>query len=407
MKRRQFLSSGTVAATTLSTAAAPSLASAAPKPARMKLGAVLMGGGPREGFRPGGPGGPGGAGRPGGEGGARPQEAGPGQGRGPRGPRDPEAAFKALGRWGIKNVVSRAQIADGRLYATVEELKRLTDMADKYGVRVDILDPPFLASTHIDREQHPAIMLGQSPDRDRDIEQIHTMIRNCATAGIPCIKYNMSILGVVRTGRTPGRGDTSYSTYKAKDLDPQAPLTRAGVVDADRYWERISYFLERVIPVANEYKIRMACHPNDSPLPPKGYQGVDAVLGTVEGLKKFIALRESPYHGLNFCQGSVAEMLANPGKEIHDVIRYFGNRKKIFNVHFRNIKGNREGFMEVAPDEGDVNMFQAMRTYKEVGYEYMLHPDHAVASASETGGEYTAFVYGYIRALIQAVDQLG
>ena len=125
--------------------------------------------------------------------------------------------FRSLGRWGIKNVVAGAQIADGRLYATVDELKRLTDIADKYGIAVDVLNPPFLPSSHIDRERHPAIMLGQSPERDRDIEQIQTMIKNCAAAKIPCIKYNMSILGVLRTGRTPGRGDSSYNTYKLKD----------------------------------------------------------------------------------------------------------------------------------------------------------------------------------------------
>jgi mannonate dehydratase len=318
-----------------------------------------------------------------------------------------EAGFRALGRWGIKNVVAGAQIADGRLYATVDELKRLTDLADKYGIAVDILTPPFLPSSHIDRERHPAIMLGQSPERDRDIEQIQTMIKNCAAAKIPCIKYNMSILGVLRTGRTPGRGDSSYNTYKLQDAHPNPPVTRAGVVDADRYWERITYFLERVIPVANEYKVRMACHPNDSPVPPEGYQGVVAVLGTVEGLKKFVSIKESPYHGLNFCQGTVSEMLRDPGKEIYDVIRWFGSRKKIFNVHFRNILGHRDDFMEVAPDEGSVDMFKAMQTYKEVEYPYVVHPDHVVSSPSETGDEYTAFVYGYIRALIQAVDRQG
>ena len=319
----------------------------------------------------------------------------------------PKQGFRSLGRWGIKNVVATAQIADGRLYATVDELKRLTDIADKYGMTVDVLNPPFLPSSHIDRERHPAIMLGQSPERDRDIEQIQTMIKNCAAAKIPCIKYNMSILGVLRTGRTPGRGDTTYNTYKLKDAHPEPPLTRAGVVDADRYWERITYFLERVIPVATEYKVRMACHPNDSPVPPEGYQGVVAVLGTVDGLKKFVSIKESPYHGLNFCQGTVSEMLRDPGKEIYDVIRWFGSRKKIFNVHFRNILGHRDEFMEVAPDEGSVDMFKAMQAYKEVEYPYMVHPDHVVASPSDTGGEYTAFVYGYIRALIQAVDREG
>jgi mannonate dehydratase len=400
MNRRTFLTSGTLAAAV--SAANPTTTTAAtPKRALMKPGATA---GPGEG---------GGGGRGRGEGSqdaAPPAEGAAARGgrRGAAGqPRDPEAAFRSLGRWGIKNVVATAQIADGRLYATVDELKRLTDIADKYGITVDVLNPPFLPSSHIDRERHPAIMLAQSPDRDRDIEQIQTMIKNCAAAKIPCIKYNMSILGVLRTGRTPGRGDTSYNTYKLKDAHPEPALTRAGVVDADRYWERITYFLERIIPVATEYKVRMACHPNDSPVPPEGYQGVVAVLGTVDGLKKFVSIKESPYHGLNFCQGTVSEMLRDPGKEIYDVIRWFGSRKKIFNVHFRNILGHRDEFMEVAPDEGSVDMFKAMQTYKEVGYPYMVHPDHIVNSPSDTGGEYTAFVYGYIRALIQAVDREG
>jgi len=403
MNRRQFVTSGVLAGAVAATDAVPA-AAATPKRALMKLGATAGGGGGEEG------GGGRGEGRRGAaavEGAAPAEGAGRGGRRGGGQPRDPEQAFRSLGRFGIKNVVATAQIADGRLYATVEELKKLTEMADKHGISVDVLNPPFLPSSHIDRERHPAIMLGQSPDRDRDIEQIQTMIQNCAAAKIPCIKYNMSILGVLRTGRTPGRGDTSYSTYKLKDAHAEPPLTRAGVVDADRYWERITYFLERVIPVANEYKVRMACHPNDSPVPPEGYQGVVAVLGTVEGLKKFVSIKESPYHGLNFCQGTVSEMLQDPGKEIYDVIRWFGSRKKIFNVHFRNIRGRRDDFMEVAPDEGSVDMFKAMQTYKEVGYPYMVHPDHNVSSPSDSGGEYTAFVYGYIRALIQAVDAAG
>jgi mannonate dehydratase len=394
--RRSFISSGTIAAAGSAANLSTASAAAKPKRAMMKLGATVMGGGFGEGGRrdfSNGPGGP-----PAGDPARRARAAG-------GAPRDPEQGFKSLGRWGIKNVVATAQIADGRLYATVDELKKLTDIADKYGMTVDILNPPFLPSSHIDRERHPAIMLGQSPERDRDIEQIQTMIKNCATAKIPCIKYNMSILGVLRTERVPGRGDTSYSAFKLKDAKADPPLTRAGVVDADRYWERITYFLDRVIPVANEYKVRMACHPNDSPVPPEGYQGVVCVLATVAGLKKFVAIQESPYHGLNFCQGSVSEMLLDPGKEIYDVIRWFGSRKKIFNVHFRNIRGNREEYMEVAPDEGAVDMYRAMATYKEVDYPYMVHPDHTVYSPSETGGEYTAFVYGYIRALIQSVDR--
>ena len=99
-------------------------------------------------------------------------------------------------------------------------------------------------------------------------------------------------------------------------------------------------------------------------------------MGNFEGLKRFIEISPSPYHGLNFCQGTVCESLENPGTEIFDIIRYFGERDKIFNVHFRNIKGNFCDFYETFPDEGDIDFLEAIKIYKEVGYEYMLMPDH-------------------------------
>ena len=364
MNRRQFVSSSSAAAVALTAGLPASNASAAPsKPILMKLGC---------------------------------QSA----------PTN-ETHLKYLARYGVRNIVGYPQIADGRVYATVDELKRMRDLAESNGISIDCVAPPILASSHIDREKHPAIMLAQSPERDRDIESIQTLIKNCAATGLPSIKYNMSILGVLRTGRTPGRGDATYSTWRLKDAHPDPPLTRAGHVDADMFWERITYFLDRVIPVANEYKIRMACHPQDPGVPPEGYQGVDRVLGTVDGLKKFITIQESPYHGLNFCQGTVSEMLTDPGTQIYNVIRYFGSRQKIFNVHFRNIRGHRNDFQEVYPDEGDVDFVKAIQVYREVGYPYMLMPDHVPVAPNDPHGlQSFAFCYGYIRALIQAADRL-
>jgi len=315
--------------------------------------------------------------------------------------------LKSLVNYSVTNVGGPPVIADkDRLYATVEELEKARDTCTKNGLTYDLVTPPILASSHIDREKHPAIMLAQSPERDRDIDAFNTYIKNCAAAGIPAIKYNMSILGVLRSGRAPGRGNSTYAQWDLSQAHPEAPLTRAGHVDADMFWERITYFLDRTVPVANQYKVRMACHPQDPGVPPEGYQGVDRVLGTVDGLKRFINIQESPYHGLNFCQGTVSEMLRNPGEEIFDVIRYFGSRNKIFNVHFRNIRGHRNNFMEVYPDEGSVDFVKAIQVYKEVGYSHSLMPDHAVQSPNDTGGDKSfIFCFGYIRALIQAVNE--
>jgi len=306
-----------------------------------------------------------------------------------------DAHLKFLARYGVRNICGYPEIAAGRIYATVDELKRMKELAQSNGIAVDCVGPPILESSYIDNEKHPAIML----------EDFQKMIRNCAEAGLPAIKYNMSILGVLRTGRVPGRGDATYSQWKLAEAHPKTPLTKAGHVDAERFWERITYFLDRVVPVANECKVRLACHPQDPGVPPEGYQGVDRVLGTVDGLKHFITIRESPYHGLNFCQGTVSEMLADPGREIFDVIRYFGTRGKIFNVHFRNIRGHRNDFVEVYPDEGDVHMVKAIRVYQEVKYPYLLMPDHVPQAASDPAGlQSFAFCYGYIRGLMQSLE---
>jgi mannonate dehydratase len=317
---------------------------------------------------------------------------------------DDHFAFQA--RYGVTHVAARAKAGEGRLYANADEVKALREMVERHKMTLAILDPLLLPSSHIDREPHGGIMLASSPEREREVEAFQNQIRACAAAGVPCIKYNMSLLGVLRSGLTPGRGDAQFGSWDAASAKPATPLTRAGVVNPDAFWERITWFLDHVVPVANEYKVRIACHPQDPGTPPEGYQGIHRVLGTIDGLKRFITIRESAYHGLNFCQGTVSENLERPAEQIFDVIRYFGSRKKIFNVHFRNIVGGRGHFREAFPDEGDVDMFRALLTYAEVGYDGMLMPDHVpiIPGHPEAEGESFAFAYGHIRGLMQAAE---
>ena len=307
-------------------------------------------------------------------------------------------------RHGVNNICGYPPNPGERGYWTVEDLQKTRDRCEEHDISLDIVALPFLSSSHIDREKRGAIMLGE-PERDRDIEHIQKMIANCAKAGIPAVKYNMSLLGVLRTERTPGRGGVTYSTWKAAEAVADPPLTRAGEISDDIIWERISYFLERIIPVCEEYKVRAACHPHDPGTQPGGFQGLNRVLGTVEGLKKFVSIAENPYHGLNLCLGCVGEMCEDPAKETPQVIRDLGAQKKIFNIHFRNIRGKRGDFQEVYPDEGDMDMMELARALRDVGYEYMVMPDHVPVHAEDPGGyQGFAFSYGYIKALIQVLE---
>ncbi len=317
---------------------------------------------------------------------------------------DSDTILRACAAFGVNNICGSLPSRRMDEAWSVDSLSKLKERVGSYGISLDMVPLP-MSSLEISKAEMPAIFLGQSPERDRNIDDICEMIRNCARAGIFQVKYNFTIIGIPRTGSAPGRGGSRYSEFVFERAKPDPPLTIAGPVDADTYWERITYFLERVVPVAEEYKVRMGCHPQDPGVPRgTGWRGVDAVLGSPDGLKRFASIKESPYQGLNFCQGTVSEQLQNPGEEIFDVIRYFGSRKKIFSVHFRNIEGGFLNFRETFIDNGSVDMLKAMRVYREVGYDGMMMPDHVPQIPGIESAQGFAFAFGYIKALIAAVS---
>ena len=256
-----------------------------------------------------------------------------------------------------------------------------------------------------------SIPLAQEPQRDEDLDEVCRWIENAGRAGLRGLNYNFCVLEHQRTEATFGRGGSRYSTFDLSKYDNES-LSEAGVVSRDESFERAQYFLERVIPVAEQYKVQMASHLDDPPAPV--LRGVERWNWPVmDGLKRFSELVDSPYHGFNFCCGVASEGLENPGDELYDIVRYFGERKKIFNVHFRNIRGGLHDFQEVWPDEGDVDMHQVAEVLHETGYPYMLMPDHAPNHPDDKPPEGVsgrvshawAFQFGYIAAMIQVVSK--
>lgn len=288
---------------------------------------------------------------------------------------------------------------------TVDDIARHRDKLAGFGLSLEMVQLP-LSSRPIENSQSPDILLA-GPDRDRQIDSICRLIERLAEAGIPAAKYNLNIIGIPRTPAEEGRGGSLNAAFRWEKAEQDAPLGAAGELDAEENWERIDYFLRAVVPVAESARVRLACHPHD-PYTPPGYKGVTRVLGTVDGLKRFVSMHDSPWHGLNFCQGTVGEMLDDPATEIFDVIRWFGERDKIFNVHFRNIRGRRLSFVETFPDEGDMDMWRSIRLYSELGYRHMVMPDHVptVAGADPQNTAF-GFVYGYIAAQLELLRRDG
>ena len=158
------------------------------------------------------------------------------------------------------------------------------------------------------RRTKPHVLIANGPEWQLEIDSLCGLIERLAAAGIPAAKYNLSVLGVLRTAPELGRGGSRNKAFRWSWADPNASPTLAGVISEEENWERIDRFLAAVVPVATATRVRLACHPHDPHTPP-GWRGVTRVLGTVDELKRFVTMHESPYHGLNFCQGTVSEML--------------------------------------------------------------------------------------------------
>jgi mannonate dehydratase len=163
------------------------------------------------------------------------------------------------------------------------------------------------------------IKLG-TPDRDRHIDQFCQLLENMGRLGIPVICHNwMAGLTWQRTSfALRGRGGALVTGYDHAAL-ADAPHTRWGEVSENQLWENMHYFLERVVPVAEEAGVRLAVHPDDPPTSP--IRGIARILTTPKAMKRVIDMVPSPSNGVTLCQGTVSSM----GVDVIDAIRLLGS----------------------------------------------------------------------------------
>lgn len=242
------------------------------------------------------------------------------------------------------------------------------------------------------------------PGRDEEIETACELIRNLGALSVSVWCYEwMPYFNWMRTSTTiPTRGGALVTGYDHSQMQ-QAPLTEYGVVSEDQLWANLQYFLERVLPVAEKAGVRLAMHPDDPPLSP--IRGLGRIMRSVENFQRLLDLVPSPMNGICLCQGNFALMT----DDLPGVIRHFGAQGRIFFVHMRDVRGTPEKFVETFHDDGQTNMLDCMRAYRDIGFEGVMRPDHVPTMEGDSNEQagYSSigrlFAIGYLKGLRQAV----
>jgi len=279
---------------------------------------------------------------------------------------------------------------------------------------------------------HEDIKLGRS-SRDRWIDNYCVSIRTLGELGIPVLCYNfMPVFDWVRTDLALGLPDGSTAlafddgalaaidlsrgtgelpgwatTYDAAQL--QALLAAYRAVDAERLWDHLAYFLERVVPVAAQAGVRLALHPDD---PPWSIFGLPRIITNAPALDRLVRLVDDPANGVTFCTGSLG---ADPENDLVAMVRRLGGMGRIHFAHCRNVRvtGARRFHETAHPSaSGSVDLYQVLRTLHETGFAGPMRPDHGRMIWGETGrpgyGLYDrALGITYLQGLWEAIERGG
>jgi len=244
-----------------------------------------------------------------------------------------------------------------------------------------------------------------------ELELLKRLITNMGKAGVEVLCYNfMAGTDWVRTRLdAPERGGVRVTAFRLAELDKAVSLNddREEIPDdpirSDQLWRNLEDFLDEILPVAGRAGVALAMHPDDPPI--SEFRGKERILHSPEDFERLLSLRDHPSNAICFCPGSFASMgLSN--EEIQRTIRRLG--KRIAYVHFRDVRGTSEDFVETFHDNGPTDMPAVIRALRETGFDGPIRPDHVPQFEGEFDEEpgYTMrgrlFAYGYIRGLLQA-----
>ncbi len=303
-------------------------------------------------------------------------------------------------QFGVTDIVfNRAQlpVVDGTWQ--LHDLVKLRLAVDSYGLKLSALE-------NVPSHMMQDIILG-GPNRDQQIENMMTTVRNIARAGIPIFGYGWNPSQVWRTAPKHIRGGAVATAYSQQKLDEAGfPPVHGRAFTEDEMWANLEYWIRAITPVAAEEGIKLGIHPPDPPVASHG--GVPPVLRSYDGYRKLLDIVDSPSNAIEFCQGTISEMNDSHGDSIYGFITEMVKRKRVLYVHFRNVSSpTPDEFHEEFINTGHVDMYRAIKAYAEAGYDSFFIDDHVPHTHGDTewGHHGRAFAAGYITAMIEAVNK--
>ncbi|MCR5831050.1 MAG: mannonate dehydratase [Lachnospiraceae bacterium] len=283
---------------------------------------------------------------------------------------------------------------------------------------------------------HEAIKAG-TDERDMYIDNYIETLKNLGEEDIHLVCYNfMPVFDWTRTELARVRADGStvlaYTQEAVDKLDPEnmfssiANDTNGSVmpgwepermehvrelfelykgVDAEKLFDNLKIFLERIMPVCNRYDIKMAIHPDD---PAWSVFDLPRIITNKENILRMMNMVDDVHNGVTFCSGSYGTSLKN---DLPDMIRSLKGR--IHFAHVRNLRFNSETDFEESAHlsaDGSFDMYEIMKALYETGFDGPIRPDHGRMIWNETAmpgyGLYDrALGAAYLNGLWEAIDK--
>lgn len=300
-----------------------------------------------------------------------------------------------------------------------DDLVALRERCELYGLRIEAIE-------NMPNSFYERCMLGL-PGREQELEHVRETIHNIGRAGIPVLGFHFVPGSVWRTSlAAQGRGGAKVSEF---DLDTALDPARANEVfiarrdwrlleneafvqnayfaegtrlDDEALWSNFQYFVEGVLPAAEDAGVLLALHPDDPPVPVLG--GIARIFRSVDAMRRAVDIANSPNFGFDLCLGTVSEMAGEAA--VMDAIEAFGPIGKIVYVHFRDVRGAVPHFAEAFLGDGNYEPLKVMRSLKRVGFTGFILDDHVPRMIGDAEYAYRgrAYAIGYLQALLAAVE---